>query len=833
VRLWMHLALLCTSCLLRAATACPLDRSAVQNVDSSQQNPDFTIVASDVVVEQGASGSISVSVVRSGGLSGAIEIRLGTQTGLAAPDIEIPNESTTGTLTVFAANTVSVGTYNATIFATSGALSHEASATITIAPAKPTTTPSATVDAERSLAVLTEVHAVLDQLVASKGGSLDYADIRKTLESRTDIKCAGSDPVTGSLTYILDGGGKLFVEIYPSPQDDTPSVTDNLRATIRLVIAPSNRDNYMPSGDTDVAGAVKTSFRLPDSKKYRLLTGIPSALMPDVTYKLMDWFNKAGYTGGSPEPATLDNLRKPERDVGVLYFSTHASHPPTTDQYCLGTATAWSSPQNTDSATLEDYRKGLVDAFWVEHKEDAQGNELRPPVVASNWCIYPEFVTKYMNGVPNGASGTLSRNSLVFLDACWSTSKDADSMRKSFSAPGSVYLGWPGETNPWKASTIARYLFDRLLGVNDEAKSPPQRPFDVGPVLKKAAQRTEAAGNPLTMTDNSQPGLALLPSIKRAIIAPPDQLIIDGVFGEDYGESRRSVSVGGQLIKQCKWNADELQCTVTPDLAGDIVVKVDERKSNPVPLTDWRVHVDYRYMEEGALVEENSLDGHFRADLLEFRNVPDEAPAHRVIDIRPETDSTGSWFSSGTWNYGDGTETWSGSGTYQMCATGAGQCNPGNPAVWLGQVDTAARVLRFVLGGVSVGGGGAQKTVTIVNNEGTSSSKDGLGFAVFDDTDPRCGGMPEFPVLCSTTSDGNSTVSTYHEPIGLGPLTDQVPICSATQAVSLPCLFVALDENYGITSDTVEQQLSDIQTITVKWDAAPAKGSVPTPDTPR
>jgi uncharacterized membrane protein len=84
-------------------------------------------------IKQGTSGSYTVTITRTGGFTGAVQLSVsGLPSGVTAVFSPNPATGNTATLTVTAAATASTGSFALTITGTSGTLSHTASATLVV-----------------------------------------------------------------------------------------------------------------------------------------------------------------------------------------------------------------------------------------------------------------------------------------------------------------------------------------------------------------------------------------------------------------------------------------------------------------------------------------------------------------------------------------------------------------------------------------------------------------------------------------------------------------------------------------------------------------------------
>jgi hypothetical protein len=118
----------------------------------------------------------------------------------------------------------------------------------------------------------------------------------------------------------------------------------------------------------------------------------------------------------------------------------------------------------------------------------------------------------------------------------------------------------------------------------------------------------------------------LAPTIQSMVMFDnTDELRILGYFGDFAG----SVTVGGVEAAVTLWDPYEIRCMLpaTGDgTAGDVVVDVRGHKSNVHQLSEWRGIVTFTHTGPGGLTRTLDFDLHFRADLSNWRALPDTNP---------------------------------------------------------------------------------------------------------------------------------------------------------------------------------------------------------------
>jgi hypothetical protein len=264
------------------------------------------------------------------------------------------------------------------------------------------------------------------------------------------------------------------------------------------------------------------------------------------------------------------------------------------------------------------------------------------PVVKSPtyYCITPLFVRNRIR---------FSRNSLVFIDTCYSGAGGAASFREAcFSSGAAFYAGWTDSVkDSWAYNHTTRPLFDLLLGGSPIYQvQPPQRPFDIAAVIdfmdRKGLLVDRSPGFPGAKFA-CWPGPAangslriLNPSIlSMGAIESAGEIVVSGLFDP---EAAATVRVEGDGLAEVAARSVTrnsltfpLEATASPS-AGKVTVTQHGRQSNTVPLSDWTIDATLvKHFSPGqdqpSATMEFSL--RFRGDVHEGRLKPFEAPVFR------------------------------------------------------------------------------------------------------------------------------------------------------------------------------------------------------------
>jgi hypothetical protein len=293
---------------------------------------------------------------------------------------------------------------------------------------------------------------------------------------------------------------------------------------------------------------------------------------PAVMGKLRTMLAQGGYVPAGTYPISVESL-KSIGTPAVLYLHTHGGAFGNTNEWFMATDSmvteAFESRYNADLAagrivyTLGFFRRNL----W-----NTVGSRGR-------YAIGSKFVTAYWRLAPNA---------LVVLNACNSGGASAAPFRSALLAKGAgAVVGWNGNVTTGGYPILVR-LFDRLLGANlDAPPSPKNRPFNIEAVIAHMRSKglISDPNNPstsLVVTYGSRNFANLRPWIKYLETLPNNKVDLIGQFGSVPGK----VTVGGRELP-ATWGAEKISLTVPENVVGDVVVNVNDHKSNPRQLIQW------------------------------------------------------------------------------------------------------------------------------------------------------------------------------------------------------------------------------------------------------
>ena len=302
--------------------------------------------------------------------------------------------------------------------------------------------------------------------------------------------------------------------------------------------------------------------------------------------------------------------------------------------------------------------------------------------------------------------GALANDAYVHVSAC-SAGGNAElvgTLRNQGS--GVVVVGWTKPAVVTHMDRAAKYLFDRLLGVNqldtaeDPKESPPQRPFDFSSLATLMESRGSSSSDTkfglsqlVASTAGDTYGYVLAPSIATVRANDPaDVLELEGFFSDSRGDA--TVTVGGAPCPIVYWGSGTVSCTLDRTSQGDVVVKVRGHESNKVKLTSWRSKIYYRVESDevgttaSGLSQAWTLDVHLRGDVGSYRDEPGKPPvAHQKV-ITMARDSKGTVVAGGTAAVPDCTVQWNGQSSIALDIWGAPVLGaPGYPLNLTGVVD--------------------------------------------------------------------------------------------------------------------------------------------------
>jgi hypothetical protein len=423
---------------------------------------------------------------------------------------------------------------------------------------------------------------------------------------------------------------------------------------------------------TEAAGVGIRAQRsgVPANKPARILRSMGTAF-PNCVPDLLNWLGQAGYTnaGGT---ATIASLKTVSGD-GVFYLHGHGG---------AGSVRAGAAPAYA-LWVLDDYTAANEAAFAADLGTGAVcymlARQDKDQPAVWHYAITDEFVTQYMS---------FGKNSFVLIHGCNGNSASAATFKAACFAKGaSLYAGWTDVVMSNDSSRASRFVIDRMLGANlySPKESPKQRPFDYQAVWTDLTSRgwdtSHAEGHgtaKFTFSTKSGSDCGILaPSIEFITLyeAPfhdtaKTKMELAGLFGDDPGDSKRTVTVGGTKVDVTEWAADKVTCDI-PNFGegsvGDVVVEVASHRSNKVPISEWTIPFTYTWHWYGSLTDTIHLRLHLRADVHKFRERPGATPiTPSAVLVQSMADSDGDWTSGGSGHLeNDGNAasiTWSGSG---------------------------------------------------------------------------------------------------------------------------------------------------------------------------
>ncbi len=438
----------------------------------------------------------------------------------------------------------------------------------------------------------------------------------------------------------------------------------------------TNAHHGVPTGKSVILMDSSEGIRAyisPSEPERRLLKWLPmiekcfSAKRSECDYKV--------YTYAS---AQIDDLKDIPGDCAALVYTGHGIAPRNTTKFRgLITSTRWNKFGNWDQNDWDNHLCGTCGRNLVEQTSDG--------------FVYltAAFVRQFWRG-------KFARNSFVYIDSCWSLN-NRDFLSAIFDAGASVYAGWPGATLPESSYYTLWYVFDRLLGANSVGAGdqnidrnrleevPAQRPFDWGALKDDMARknvgktRDPETGEPSELRFEPGPGGefgVLRPSIQFLSVDELNgSLYIGGIFGRRPPSDRAEVTVGGQPldIEFDQWTEDWITCSgLGPRSCGDVVLTINGKQSNPVPLTLWHGEVEVSVTGPGTLSSTVKINLYLRGHVHDFRERPGEAPdpQGQVHFFSPVLDSKASYTNEGMGHDGFHLYTYEGGGDLDVFAQG-------------------------------------------------------------------------------------------------------------------------------------------------------------------
>ena len=461
----------------------------------------------------------------------------------------------------------------------------------------------------------------------------------------------------------------------------------------------ANDDAAAPQGDPSAAAAA--ALPAPRNLPEKPIAALYNAMTPDwgdpftVISRALTLKRYLGADTVLPMNDVEQLKHLPGGGIGVLVMFAHGSF---ADDGTFFIATSHVTNPTDDGTFADDlHPKDGTAPTLVTHKVPIDPSWA---TTTTNYCITGAFVEKYW-------AGKFCKDSLAVFCTCslldGSHPSAIDFVHElTDMAHVSTVLGWDNEANTGDMSGVAIFLVDRLLGANDPGATPeqtPQRPFDIGSVLTDMGDYKNGAGGRFGTSLTVRPGVInttpaqlvatptsdshafgiLAPSIlKLDMMAIQTQLAIAGCFGDDPGPDRGVVKMNGAPVPYISWAPDQILCPLlvsdeagpaTSQAAGRVVVEVDGRPSNCVPLTEWRGKLVFTVNGDGTQKLVCTWTYHLKADVHHFRARPGpegffDLPI-RVFTLR---DTSLTYAASGevtTPGPPPQTTKWSGSGTLQ------------------------------------------------------------------------------------------------------------------------------------------------------------------------
>jgi len=489
----------------------------------------------------------------------------------------------------------------------------------------------------------------------------------------------------------------------------------------RLAILICTDDPAVDEGaGVESVGARAQRSGVPAKKPVRIVRSMGTAF-PDCTGNLLSWLGQAGYTnaGGSANIASLKTVS----GDGVFYLHGHGG---------AGVVRAGAAPAYA-LWTLDDYTVANEAAFAGDLGTGAvcymlARQDSGQPAVW-HYAITDKFVTQYMS---------FGANSFVLIHGCNGNSASAAAFKAACFAKGaSLYAGWTDVVMSNDSARASRFVIDRMLGANQYApkESPKQRPFDYQAVWADLTSRgwdtSNAPGHgaaKFTFSTSAGDCGILAPSIQFITLyeAPyyetaQTKMEIAGLFGDDPGEDKRTVTVGGTEVDVTEWAADMVTCDI-PNFGegsvGDVIVESVGHKSNKVPISEWTIPFTYTHHYYGSLTDTLHVNAHIRADIHKWRDEPGKAPnTPSAVLFKGMSDTDGDWKSEGNGYVNNDPEAetdhiiWTGSGLL----SGEDADDPNQGATAVGYFDLQSMSLMVWLWAFC---GADQKQVEIIGNDG-------------------------------------------------------------------------------------------------------------------
>ena len=388
----------------------------------------------------------------------------------------------------------------------------------------------------------------------------------------------------------------------------------------------------LPSGgrvitNTESSSAGRTED-LPKDKKVSLFNGM-GKYFDDNTLAIQTIFtaSKTKYQV-ERKAASIQNLKAVSGDA-VFYIFTHGGGgaiPLPNKKDSLYIMSLWTTDA-VDRAGEGAYKDYLLkkEVAYMRSTYDSE-------VPVWHYGITSEFIKAHMS---------FGENCIIYVDACNSFRENqaaedyrAVVMGKAVGG-GATYVGWTMETNALFAPRASQFIFDRLLGTNSTGsgvipkENPIQRPFDLAPIFEDLTRNGFdkcANGATLSYTTLNPDEILLTPTIESMEVDEyTSTLYLHGLFGHHEG----LVSINGTSAGVTSWSPNFISCIIPQTgsgSVGDVIVESPQgHKSNPVPLTEWLIKVNYS-SDDNHVKMEGVCTLRLRGDVHPTRTKPHETP---------------------------------------------------------------------------------------------------------------------------------------------------------------------------------------------------------------
>ncbi|MFO1499711.1 MAG: hypothetical protein U1G07_15180 [Verrucomicrobiota bacterium] len=521
---------------------------------------------------------------------------------------------------------------------------------------------------ERRLAVLDAIRESIATLPGDDP-AVESRQLAEFVAGFEEIQVAGVDRDTSVWARFVDGRPLLIVNNRRPARDDelerSPAATVS-QAGLLTESGPQTKADLVP--ERGLASVLQspgqpTPTGIPASARAVLFQATLPGIKAPMLASLVPAFQSRGYEVSGGE-ASLPNFLAVEtvgNDIGVLYIDSHGGLLPVQLEvtnavtqvvqtyafriFVVATSTV------VDAASERIYRpyfeRGEV-GYTLCGPSVLKGLSRDATIVErrSIYFITPAFARHHW---------TFGPNSFVYIDTCHSGSDVAtDFAEVCFDRGAAAYAGWTDSVHDaWAFNKVTRRLFDGLIGGSPiYPQTPKQRPFDRvalrSYLRRQGLDKDQTPGFPgAELTFLSRPNSAaqfglLAPSIQsmstdeikgelRLVglfdLTAPAQVRVEGQSSQDVDvtpiriEGAASQPAPTQII--CPLPADRQPS------AGMVTVIQRGRRSNTVPLTEWRVQGRLERSFVSGLTQPSAFYDfkvHLRTDLHEYRRIPYETP---------------------------------------------------------------------------------------------------------------------------------------------------------------------------------------------------------------